>query len=78
MTEYRHRRSGPAVGGPLDGQRIDAGDVYEARADDGTRYLWTPLLVDGVEKTGFWKAEHLGDGFSVAMLVEGYRRPSSG
>lgn len=73
MTSDRSQLEGPAVGGPLDGQRLEFGRD-EICAPDGTRYLWTPILVNGRTAAGFWKVEFIGEAIAIETLVTGYRR----
>ena len=73
MSSDRPHLVGPAIGGPLDGQRLEFGRD-EICAPDGTRYLWTPILVDGKAISGFWKVEYVGDAIAIEILVSGYRK----
>lgn len=73
MTSDCHQLGGPAIGGPLDGQWLDFGRD-EICAPDGTRYLWTPVLVNGKAASGFWKVEYVGEAIAIEMLISGYRK----
>ncbi len=73
MISGRSRLIGPAVGGPLDGQWLEFGRD-EICAPDGTRYLWTPILVNGRTVAGFWKVGNVGEAIAIETLISGYRK----
>lgn len=64
--------TGTVIAGPLDGQRIDS--PGECFVKDGERYLWLGILVDGKERCGLWRWEHISDSFAIDELVRGYRK----
>ena len=68
---------GPCISGPYDGEIITM-DKPQFHAKDGSLYLWLPILVDGKERTGVWRHEHISDGFAIDELVRGYRRGNDG
>ena len=63
---------GPCIAGPYDGEIITM-DKDQFHAKDGSLYLWLPILVDGKERTGVWRHEHISDSFAIDLLVGGYK-----